>query len=203
MDVCKCIVSLRHGGTLNSRQATSPLVWLVEEVERWEAPAHSQVSSLKIGVGTSQIVLSHFPHNVHSVVFSQRSFSPRLIEDETFTEGDINNLIDFEDGLEELDSLRVDKNMQGSEHLSSKETKSRSELIAIDEALRIIKTMTSPDEIWILCDSQCYPTPSTGQMLETKHRSQFLKILKTFPATIYFQWIPSHIGLFCNDTADL
>ncbi|GFV20817.1 RNase H domain-containing protein [Trichonephila clavipes] len=35
----------------------------------------------------------------------------------------------------------------------------RSELIAIDEALRIIKTMTSPDEIWILCDSQRYPTP--------------------------------------------
>ncbi|GFT71976.1 RNase H domain-containing protein [Trichonephila clavipes] len=30
----------------------------------------------------------------------------------------------------------------------------RSELIAIDEALRIIKTMTSPDEIWILCDSR-------------------------------------------------
>ncbi|GFU64417.1 hypothetical protein TNCV_3947841 [Trichonephila clavipes] len=29
-----------------------------------------------------------------------------------------------------------------------------SELIAIDEALRIIKTMTSPDEIWILCDSR-------------------------------------------------
>ncbi|GFT38693.1 hypothetical protein TNCV_1498841, partial [Trichonephila clavipes] len=25
---------------------------------------------------------------------------------------------------------------------------------AIDEALRIIKTMTSPDEIWILCDSR-------------------------------------------------
>ncbi|GFX97441.1 probable RNA-directed DNA polymerase from transposon BS [Trichonephila clavipes] len=31
---------------------------------------------------------------------------------------------------------------------------SKSELIAIDEALRIIKTMTSPDEIWILCDSR-------------------------------------------------
>ncbi|GFV09955.1 uncharacterized protein TNCV_4517091 [Trichonephila clavipes] len=30
MDVCKCIVPLRHGCTLNSRQATSTLVWLVE-----------------------------------------------------------------------------------------------------------------------------------------------------------------------------
>ncbi|GFV49211.1 RNase H domain-containing protein [Trichonephila clavipes] len=29
-----------------------------------------------------------------------------------------------------------------------------SELIAIDEALRIIKTVTSSDEIWILCDSR-------------------------------------------------
>ncbi|GFU65794.1 hypothetical protein TNCV_5059281 [Trichonephila clavipes] len=33
MDVCKCIVPLRHEGTLNSRQAASPLVWLVEEEE--------------------------------------------------------------------------------------------------------------------------------------------------------------------------
>ncbi|GFV23177.1 hypothetical protein TNCV_184121 [Trichonephila clavipes] len=30
----------------------------------------------------------------------------------------------------------------------------QSVLIAIDEALRIIKTMTSPDEIWILCDAE-------------------------------------------------
>ncbi|GFT07505.1 hypothetical protein TNCV_2751781 [Trichonephila clavipes] len=29
MDVCKRIVPLRHGGTLNSRRAASPLVWLV------------------------------------------------------------------------------------------------------------------------------------------------------------------------------
>ncbi|GFX11114.1 down syndrome cell adhesion molecule homolog [Trichonephila clavipes] len=36
MVVCKCIVPLRQGGTLNSRRAASPLVWLVEE--RWEAP---------------------------------------------------------------------------------------------------------------------------------------------------------------------
>ncbi|GFX55171.1 uncharacterized protein TNCV_1156321 [Trichonephila clavipes] len=42
MDVCKCIVPSMHGGILNSRQATSPLVRLVEVEERWEAPDHSQ-----------------------------------------------------------------------------------------------------------------------------------------------------------------
>ncbi|GFT44150.1 hypothetical protein TNCV_576251 [Trichonephila clavipes] len=32
------------------------------------------------------------------------------------------------------------------------------------------------DEIWILCDSRVLSsTLATGQMLETKHRSQFLK----------------------------
>ncbi|GFX53268.1 uncharacterized protein TNCV_362621 [Trichonephila clavipes] len=58
MGVYKCIVPLRHGGSLNSRRAASPLVWLVEGEERWEAPDYFQVSSLKIGVETSQIVLS-------------------------------------------------------------------------------------------------------------------------------------------------
>ncbi|GFU78968.1 uncharacterized protein TNCV_308091 [Trichonephila clavipes] len=42
MDVCKCIVLLRHGGTLNSRRAASPLVWLVEGEERWETSDHHQ-----------------------------------------------------------------------------------------------------------------------------------------------------------------
>ncbi|GFY20823.1 uncharacterized protein TNCV_1120571 [Trichonephila clavipes] len=51
-------MSLRHGGTLNNRRAASPLVGFVEEVERWEAPDHPQVFSLKIGVETRQIVLS-------------------------------------------------------------------------------------------------------------------------------------------------
>ncbi|GFU68695.1 hypothetical protein TNCV_309101 [Trichonephila clavipes] len=31
MDVCKCILPLRHGCTLNNRRAARPLVWLVEE----------------------------------------------------------------------------------------------------------------------------------------------------------------------------
>ncbi|GFU73137.1 uncharacterized protein TNCV_1354281 [Trichonephila clavipes] len=35
MDVCKCMLPLRRGGTLNSRRAASPLVWLVEGIERY------------------------------------------------------------------------------------------------------------------------------------------------------------------------
>ncbi|GFY19789.1 uncharacterized protein TNCV_4649591 [Trichonephila clavipes] len=46
MDVCKCIVPSRHGGTLNSRQAASPLVRFVKGEERWEAPDHPRVFSL-------------------------------------------------------------------------------------------------------------------------------------------------------------
>ncbi|GFX11827.1 uncharacterized protein TNCV_2996121 [Trichonephila clavipes] len=42
MDVCKCIVPLRHGGTLNSRRDASPLVRFVEGEERWEVPDHPQ-----------------------------------------------------------------------------------------------------------------------------------------------------------------
>ncbi|GFV03356.1 uncharacterized protein TNCV_4019531 [Trichonephila clavipes] len=49
MDVCKCILPSRHGGTLNNRRAASPLVRLVEWEEKWEAPDHPRVFSLKIG----------------------------------------------------------------------------------------------------------------------------------------------------------
>ncbi|GFW91166.1 uncharacterized protein TNCV_1808871 [Trichonephila clavipes] len=42
MDVCKCIVHARHGGTLNSRRAASPLVRLVEGEGRWKASDHPQ-----------------------------------------------------------------------------------------------------------------------------------------------------------------
>ncbi|PRD27174.1 UNVERIFIED_CONTAM: hypothetical protein NCL1_36120 [Trichonephila clavipes] len=45
MNVCKCLVPSRHGGTLNSRQAASPLVKLVEGEERWEAPDHPSVNT--------------------------------------------------------------------------------------------------------------------------------------------------------------
>ncbi|GFX18998.1 uncharacterized protein TNCV_323031 [Trichonephila clavipes] len=42
MDVFKCIVPLRQRGTLNSRRAARPLVWLVEEEKRWGAFDHPQ-----------------------------------------------------------------------------------------------------------------------------------------------------------------
>ncbi|GFY30160.1 thromboxane-A synthase [Trichonephila clavipes] len=55
------------------------------------------------------------PDNTHSVSFSQRSISTRLIDDETFNDSNIiNNLIDYEDRQEELDSLKVDENIKGS-----------------------------------------------------------------------------------------
>ncbi|GFV73926.1 uncharacterized protein TNCV_2641901 [Trichonephila clavipes] len=41
MDACKCILPLRHGGTLNNEES-SPLVRLVEGKERWEVPGHPQ-----------------------------------------------------------------------------------------------------------------------------------------------------------------
>ncbi|GFW55923.1 probable RNA-directed DNA polymerase from transposon BS [Trichonephila clavipes] len=83
---------------------------------------------------------------------------------------------------------------------------SKSELIAIDEALRIIKTMTSPDEIWILCDSRsAIQHLSDWTNVGDKTSVSILKNLKELSQQheIYFQWIPSHIGLFGNDTADL
>ncbi|GFX02503.1 uncharacterized protein TNCV_727571 [Trichonephila clavipes] len=40
MDVCKCIVPLRQGCTLNSRRAANPLVRIMEREERWEAHGH-------------------------------------------------------------------------------------------------------------------------------------------------------------------
>ncbi|GFS71641.1 hypothetical protein TNCV_4270361 [Trichonephila clavipes] len=51
-------VPLWHRDTLNSRRAASPLMWLVEGVERCEAPDHPYVSSLKIRVEMIQILLS-------------------------------------------------------------------------------------------------------------------------------------------------
>ncbi|GFX42773.1 uncharacterized protein TNCV_2197301 [Trichonephila clavipes] len=40
-------------------------------------------------------------NNARSIVFSQRTSSTHLIEDETFSDSDIiNNFIDYEDGLE-------------------------------------------------------------------------------------------------------
>ncbi|GFU69651.1 putative RNA-directed DNA polymerase from transposon BS [Trichonephila clavipes] len=81
-----------------------------------------------------------------------------------------------------------------------------SELIAIDEALRIIKTVTSPDEIWILCDSRsAIQHLSDWTNIGDKTSVSILKNLKELSQQheIYFQCILSHIGLFGNDTADL
>ncbi|GFY15926.1 uncharacterized protein TNCV_1285711 [Trichonephila clavipes] len=52
MDVCKCIVSLRHEITLNSCQAVSPLVRLVEGEER-RASDHPQ-GVLPLNWGTAE-----------------------------------------------------------------------------------------------------------------------------------------------------
>ncbi|GFW93544.1 hypothetical protein TNCV_47471 [Trichonephila clavipes] len=48
----------RHRGTQNSRRASSPFMRLEEGEERWEAPDHPRMFSLKIGVEPRQIVLS-------------------------------------------------------------------------------------------------------------------------------------------------
>ncbi|GFX78575.1 uncharacterized protein TNCV_30151 [Trichonephila clavipes] len=52
--VCKCIVPSRHGGTLNSRRAASPLMKLVEGEERWEAPDDPHGVLPQIWDGTEQ-----------------------------------------------------------------------------------------------------------------------------------------------------
>ncbi|GFW44182.1 uncharacterized protein TNCV_3855431 [Trichonephila clavipes] len=54
MDVCKCIVPSRHRGTLNSRRAVSPLMWLVEGEEMWEASNHPQ-SVLPLNWGGTEL----------------------------------------------------------------------------------------------------------------------------------------------------
>ncbi|GFX70016.1 hypothetical protein TNCV_340431 [Trichonephila clavipes] len=45
----KCIVPFRHGGTLNSRRAPSPLVRLVEGDERWKLLSTPRCPALKLG----------------------------------------------------------------------------------------------------------------------------------------------------------
>ncbi|GFX90093.1 hypothetical protein TNCV_2420771 [Trichonephila clavipes] len=37
MDVCKCVIPLRHWSTLNRRRLSSSLVWLVKGEEMWKA----------------------------------------------------------------------------------------------------------------------------------------------------------------------
>ncbi|GFX85116.1 RNase H domain-containing protein [Trichonephila clavipes] len=74
----------------------------------------------------------------------------------------------------------------------------------LDEALRIIKTVTSSNEIWILCGSRS-AIQHLSDWTNVGDKTSILKNLKELSQQheIYFQWIPSHIGLFGNDTADL
>ncbi|GFT81435.1 uncharacterized protein TNCV_3673091 [Trichonephila clavipes] len=76
----------------------------------------AHISPIERDVRFGTIACPYFsPDNAHSVAFSQRSNSPRLIEEEIFNDSDIrNNLIDYEDGQEEPDFSRVDINMQRS-----------------------------------------------------------------------------------------
>ncbi|GFV48315.1 uncharacterized protein TNCV_667171 [Trichonephila clavipes] len=57
MYVCKYIVPSRHGSSLTSHRAASPLVRLVEGEERREAPNHPQGVLSQNWGGTEQIVL--------------------------------------------------------------------------------------------------------------------------------------------------
>ncbi|GFS67527.1 hypothetical protein TNCV_1419981 [Trichonephila clavipes] len=47
IDVCKCIVPSRHGGTLNSRRAANPHLRLVEEEESWKTHRECSLSKLE------------------------------------------------------------------------------------------------------------------------------------------------------------
>ncbi|GFS48874.1 uncharacterized protein TNCV_293231 [Trichonephila clavipes] len=66
MDVCKCIVLSRHGGTLNNLQAASPRMRLVEGKERRETPDHLQGVLSQNWGGTKQ------NHNVTGMVLKAK-----------------------------------------------------------------------------------------------------------------------------------
>ncbi|GFU49285.1 hypothetical protein TNCV_2610421 [Trichonephila clavipes] len=61
MDVSKCIVPVRQGVALNVRRAESPLMWLVEGKDRWQALLPTiWVFSLKIVVERSTVTCMMF-----------------------------------------------------------------------------------------------------------------------------------------------
>ncbi|GFX53563.1 transposase [Trichonephila clavipes] len=73
MDVCECLVPLRHRGTLNGRRTASPLVRLMEG-KRGEMPLTTpRVFSLKIGVESSQKRTIPYGDrfNSYQVIYSQ------------------------------------------------------------------------------------------------------------------------------------
>ncbi|GFW97097.1 adipocyte plasma membrane-associated protein [Trichonephila clavipes] len=80
MDVCKCIVPSRHGGTLNSCRATSPLVRLVEGEESmkvWIKRTLVTLTTLYLFLMYSPILLDIKP-KAYSLPF--RNFSGSLAE---------------------------------------------------------------------------------------------------------------------------
>lgn len=82
----------------------------------------------------------------------------------------------------------------------------RSELIAIEEALNAIGSITSSANIWILSDSRsAIQHLSNWNKAGDKTSVSILNKIKQLSnrRKIFIQWIPSHIGLFGNENADL
>ncbi|GFU72326.1 hypothetical protein TNCV_4715371 [Trichonephila clavipes] len=74
-----------------------------------DAMENARPLPLKVFQDTLVIYYKQFPDNAHSIAFSQRPNSPRLIDDETYNDsGIINSLISYDDGQEEPNSLRAD-----------------------------------------------------------------------------------------------
>ncbi|GFV65416.1 uncharacterized protein TNCV_2638461 [Trichonephila clavipes] len=114
MDVCKCIVPSRHGGTLNSRRAASPLVRLVDGEERWEASDDPQGVSPQSWGGAE---LNHFVK-----VFSFFPASPPFLRQISQSKPGVLNLL-FPTGLHTLDRYftRPQFADNGKPHLRSKQ----------------------------------------------------------------------------------
>ncbi|GFW25782.1 uncharacterized protein TNCV_1310431 [Trichonephila clavipes] len=72
----------------------------------------TEMFSINVHIYTSRcsVCYKQSADNARSIAFSQLASSTYLIKDETVNDRDIiNNLIDYEDGPEEPDSLRADK----------------------------------------------------------------------------------------------
>ncbi|GFU31183.1 RNase H domain-containing protein [Trichonephila clavipes] len=81
----------------------------------------------------------------------------------------------------------------------------RSELIAIDEALGSLASLSNGKEIWILSDSRsAIQHLSNWQRVRDNVGVSILTKLKRLPTShqIHLQWIPSHIDPEGNEIAD-
>ncbi|GFS70436.1 f-box only protein 38 [Trichonephila clavipes] len=147
MHVCKCIVPSRHGGTLNSRRATSPLVRLVDG---------EALCSLKIGVESSQVVVTCM---VLKATVNDR-FELELVEEEyeippymergcwSFIEGTELPL------KQDETATRRDK----SEYKQRQDRALATIYYGIDEQYRtLISSTTSPSKAWIILKEQFEP----------------------------------------------